>query len=146
VNRRADRAHGLLGVRADRRAVGITVLHDAAHPSRLVVGQLPGETARAPLPACDTLRNQPCRPDPLASGAVAAPTVRTSCAADGRRTIRLRRGVRRGSVRVDGRLVAVLRGARRSVTLRASRRAIVTVAGVTTRGRRIHEVPRPHRC
>jgi putative CocE/NonD family hydrolase len=45
-----------------------TVLHDAAHPSRLVLGQLPGETARAPLPECDTLRNQPCRPDPLASG------------------------------------------------------------------------------
>ena len=43
-----------------------TVLHDAAHPSSLVVGVAPGEVARAPLPACDTLRNQPCRPDPLA--------------------------------------------------------------------------------
>ncbi len=43
-----------------------TVLHDAAHPSRLVVGVVPGETAHAPLPACDSLRNQPCRPDPLA--------------------------------------------------------------------------------
>jgi predicted acyl esterase len=42
-----------------------TVLHDAAHPSRLVVGVVPGALARAPLPACDTLRNQPCRPDPL---------------------------------------------------------------------------------
>jgi uncharacterized protein len=42
-----------------------TVLHDAAHPSRLVVGVVPGEAARAPLPPCDTLRNQPCRPDPL---------------------------------------------------------------------------------
>jgi uncharacterized protein len=45
-----------------------TVLHDADHPSRLVVGELPGESARAPLPACDALRNQPCRPDPLALG------------------------------------------------------------------------------
>jgi putative CocE/NonD family hydrolase len=43
-----------------------TVLHDAAHPSRLVVGVVPGASAHAPLPACDTLRNQPCRPDPLA--------------------------------------------------------------------------------
>jgi hypothetical protein len=42
-----------------------TVLHDAAHPSRLVVGVLDGETARTTLPACDTLRNQPCRRDPL---------------------------------------------------------------------------------
>jgi putative CocE/NonD family hydrolase len=35
--------------------------HDPAHPSRLVVGVIPGEQARAPLPACDTLQNQPCR-------------------------------------------------------------------------------------
>jgi hypothetical protein len=41
-----------------------TVLHDPAHPSRLVVGQLAGESAQAPLPGCDTLRNQPCRADP----------------------------------------------------------------------------------
>lgn len=45
-----------------------TILHDAAHPSRLAIGVLPGEVAHAPLPACDTLRNQPCRPDPLSSG------------------------------------------------------------------------------
>jgi uncharacterized protein len=44
------------------------VLHDKAHPSALVVGVLPGEVAHGPLPGCDTLRNQPCRPDPLASG------------------------------------------------------------------------------
>ena len=43
-----------------------TVLRDRKHPSRLVLGQLPGERAHAPLPACDSLRNQPCRPDPLA--------------------------------------------------------------------------------
>jgi uncharacterized protein len=43
-----------------------TVLHDAAHPSRLVVGVVPKARAHAPLPGCDTLRNQPCRPDPLA--------------------------------------------------------------------------------
>jgi hypothetical protein len=43
----------------------ISVLHDGKHPSRLVLGRVRGATARAPLPACDTLRNQPCRPDPL---------------------------------------------------------------------------------
>jgi putative CocE/NonD family hydrolase len=43
-----------------------TVLRDRAHPSRLVLGRLPHEIAHAPLPACDSLRNQPCRPDPLA--------------------------------------------------------------------------------
>ena len=42
-----------------------TVLHDSEHPSRLVLPVLEGETAQAQLPACDTLRNQPCRPDPL---------------------------------------------------------------------------------
>ena len=43
-----------------------TVLHNSGHPSRLVVGVVPGAVAHAPLPACDTLRNQPCRRDPLA--------------------------------------------------------------------------------
>jgi predicted acyl esterase len=43
----------------------ITVLHDAKHRSRLVLGQVRREVSHAPLPACDTLRNQPCRPDPL---------------------------------------------------------------------------------
>jgi putative CocE/NonD family hydrolase len=45
-----------------------SVLHDPAHPSRLVLGELAGETAHSPLPACDTLRNQPCRADPLSAG------------------------------------------------------------------------------
>jgi uncharacterized protein len=43
-----------------------TVMRDRRHPSRLVLGRLPGERAHAPLPPCDSLRNQPCRPDPLA--------------------------------------------------------------------------------
>jgi hypothetical protein len=42
-----------------------TVLHDPAHRSRLVLGVLTGQVAHGPLPACDTLRNQPCRPDPM---------------------------------------------------------------------------------
>ena len=42
-----------------------TVLRDRKHRSRLVVGELPDEKAHAALPPCDSLRNQPCRPDPL---------------------------------------------------------------------------------
>jgi putative CocE/NonD family hydrolase len=37
------------------------VLHDARHMSRLVFGLVPHGAAKAPLPACDTLLNQPCR-------------------------------------------------------------------------------------
>ena len=42
-----------------------TVLRDRRHPSRLVLGLLSGERPHDPLPPCDSLRNQPCRPDPL---------------------------------------------------------------------------------
>lgn len=42
-----------------------TILHDAAHPSRLVLGLIKGGTAHAPLPACDTISNQPCRTNVL---------------------------------------------------------------------------------
>lgn len=46
-----------------------TVLHDAAHPSRLMLGLLQNGTAKAPLPGCGTLLNQPCR-----SNAYSVPT------------------------------------------------------------------------
>jgi putative CocE/NonD family hydrolase len=39
------------------------ILHDSQHPSEITVGTVPGATARAGYPACDTLLNQPCRPD-----------------------------------------------------------------------------------
>lgn len=39
-----------------------SILHDAAHPSKLVFGTVSGATAPAAYPACDTLLNQPCRP------------------------------------------------------------------------------------
>ena len=38
-----------------------SVLHDPGHPSRLVFSLLPGGRAEKPLPACNTLLNQPCR-------------------------------------------------------------------------------------
>lgn len=44
----------------------LTVLTGPAHPSRLVVGVAPGATAQGtPLPACGTLAEMACRPDPL---------------------------------------------------------------------------------
>jgi putative CocE/NonD family hydrolase len=48
---------------APRPTASVTsILHDRDHPSRIVLGQVPGGRAQAPLPACDTLLNQPCRP------------------------------------------------------------------------------------
>jgi putative CocE/NonD family hydrolase len=38
-----------------------TVHHEPGLASRLVLGRLPGRTAHAPLPACGSVRNQPCR-------------------------------------------------------------------------------------
>ncbi|HET9023153.1 MAG TPA: CocE/NonD family hydrolase [Burkholderiaceae bacterium] len=43
-----------------------SILHDAEHPSRLVFGTVPGAGAPAAYPTCDTLLNQPCRPDAFA--------------------------------------------------------------------------------
>jgi hypothetical protein len=40
-----------------------SILHDAQHPSEIVVSTVPGAGAKAARPACDTLLNQPCRPD-----------------------------------------------------------------------------------
>ena len=41
------------------------IWHDAAHPSRLVVGILPGVKVPNARPQCDTVLMQPCRTDPL---------------------------------------------------------------------------------
>ncbi|HET8535582.1 MAG TPA: hypothetical protein VFL73_00260, partial [Solirubrobacteraceae bacterium] len=47
-----------------------SIFADRGHPSALVLGYVPGGHAQAPLPACDTLLNQPCRPSsaPVPSG------------------------------------------------------------------------------
>ncbi len=42
-----------------------TLLHDQAHASRLVLGELPGVDVPSARPACGALLKQPCRPDPL---------------------------------------------------------------------------------
>ncbi len=44
-----------------------SILHDPAHPSELVVGIARGGIAHAGYPACDTLLNEPCRPDAFTS-------------------------------------------------------------------------------
>jgi putative CocE/NonD family hydrolase len=47
-----------------------TVLHDAGHPSRLVLPVVPNDAARSTaLPACNTLIREPCRADPVAATA-----------------------------------------------------------------------------
>ena len=44
----------------------VTVLHDAEHPSRLVLPRVPNDSERiAEQPACGLVIRQPCRPDPL---------------------------------------------------------------------------------
>jgi uncharacterized protein len=40
-----------------------SILHDAQHPSELVIGVARGAGAPISYPACDTLLNQPCRPN-----------------------------------------------------------------------------------
>lgn len=51
-----------------------SVFADSQHQSAIVLGYLPGERAGAPLPACDTLLNQPCRKNltPVPSGVMTA--------------------------------------------------------------------------
>jgi hypothetical protein len=52
-----------------------SVYHQPGMDSKLVLGFLPGAVAHAPLPACDTLRNQPCRPsaEPAPEGSMTIP-------------------------------------------------------------------------
>jgi putative CocE/NonD family hydrolase len=44
-----------------------SIYADAEHPSALVLGHLKGGRAEKPLPACDTLLNQPCRKNQTAA-------------------------------------------------------------------------------
>ena len=49
--------------RLPQEYAGNAILHDASHDSQLVLGLLPGGRAEQPLPQCDSLVNQPCRPN-----------------------------------------------------------------------------------
>jgi hypothetical protein len=53
---------GLAGFAVHPIPAGNQVFHQPGMTSRLVLGRVPGATAAAPLPACDTLQSQPCRP------------------------------------------------------------------------------------
>ena len=44
----------------------VEVLHDADHPSRLVIGTVAAVTVPPSPPVCGAVVHQPCRPDPLA--------------------------------------------------------------------------------
>jgi predicted acyl esterase len=57
---------GLFGFNSIRTPAINTVLHDAAHPSRLVLGVLEDGRAHGSAPPCDTVLSEPCRTDPLA--------------------------------------------------------------------------------
>ena len=46
-----------------------TILHDRDHQSKLVFGTVPHARAGAGYPACDTLLNEPCRPDAFSGSA-----------------------------------------------------------------------------
>jgi putative CocE/NonD family hydrolase len=52
-----------------------SIYHRPGMDSKLVLGWLPGATAHAPLPACDSLLNQPCRPsaEPVPDGSLTIP-------------------------------------------------------------------------
>ena len=56
---------GLWGFDYDTTPSTLSVLHDAAHRSKLVLGILPDERALAPLPDCNTVLLQFCRPSPF---------------------------------------------------------------------------------
>lgn len=52
----------------------ITVHHDAAHPSQLVLGYLDAGPAPVPLPACGSLDGQACRADSIGIPAITGPS------------------------------------------------------------------------
>lgn len=65
---------GMWGFLHSPLPAAISVLHNAEHPSRLVLGVMPGERARTALPPCGTVASETCRPDPLgADGTTGAP-------------------------------------------------------------------------
>lgn len=85
------------------------ILHDPDHPSRIVVGTVPGASAPKRHSSCDTLLNQPCRPDAFPGSAppgtldwprAAAPPAAAPTAPPGRPSVRVtqvsatRRGLR----------------------------------------------------
>lgn len=141
-----------------------TVLHDAAHPSRLVLGLLRGERAGAEAPPCDDLLNMACRDSiaPVPAGSLdLGDAAREQAAASGRprpctRTRRVRltlpRAIRRRPVvKVAGKRMKIQRRRGRFVALlrlapRRSGVAKVTISGRGRHGRRVRETRRFRIC
>jgi predicted acyl esterase len=66
---------GLWGLAAPRTAFDDTIYAGPARPSAVVLGVIPGATARRPLPACGTLAGEPCRRNaaPVPAGRLTLP-------------------------------------------------------------------------
>jgi predicted acyl esterase len=134
----------------------VSVLHDAEHPSSVVFSTVPMKRARKGLPACDTVLNQPCRPDAF-TGSAPAGGLKWPPACTRRKPVkvrlpRARRGDRLVSARiaVDGRTVRRLRGRKlkRVVTLRKLPATAfrVTVKARTRKGRTLRITRRYRAC
>jgi uncharacterized protein len=66
---------GLWALAAPRTAFDDTIYAGPARPSAVVLGVIPGATARRPLPACWTLVGEPCRRNaaPVPAGRLTLP-------------------------------------------------------------------------
>ncbi|MDT7785769.1 MAG: uncharacterized protein QOF58_4188 [Pseudonocardiales bacterium] len=132
-----------------------SILHDAEHPSELVLSTMPRAGFQRGLPECDTVLNQPCRPDAFPASAPpgelkwpqdGASTRVHSITCKRRNAVRVRlrrapRGDRLGSavLAINGKTVTKLRGRKltRVVTLRKAPRTAIrlTVTVRTKKGR-----------
>jgi uncharacterized protein len=68
---------GLWGLTGPRTAFTDTVYAGPSRPSQVVLGLIPGATAKAPLPACGTIIGEPCRRNnaPVPAGRLTLPGV-----------------------------------------------------------------------
>lgn len=57
---------GLWGFQSILTPQTVTVHHDAEHPSKFVLGELPNANVKPELTACGTVDSQPCRSNRLA--------------------------------------------------------------------------------
>ncbi|WP_320668701.1 CocE/NonD family hydrolase [Patulibacter defluvii] len=130
------------------------ILHDAAHPSRIVVGTVPSPVVPKGHSTCDTLLNQPCRPNAFPASApagrldwprvVAAPTSPPAAKPKRPRVRIAHLRVRRDGLRASGTARRASGGARvRRVQLAVARRVAGGRCRFLTRGGRFG---RPRAC
>lgn len=87
-----------------------SIYADATKPSGIVLGYLPGGHAQAPLPACDTILNQPCRPNqtPVPSGSLTIPPSGTT-PIPGSRTITIPGGCPAATGQLSGKVLGLVK-------------------------------------